>query len=91
MWWRAAYQAFDDILGGIVSDYEYKPGSDAGAAIGILIVVLCSAVAGVSVGGLVGAVVAALIGWGIMRVIIDRIILPLIEDLTDLYRWVTRR
>ena len=73
-----------------MSEYKYNPGASAGIAIGFYIVVFMSAL-WFSVGGPLLAGFALLITWGLMRVIVTRIILPLFEDLTDLYRWVTTR
>ncbi len=73
-----------------MSEYKYNPGAGAGIAIGFYIVVFMSAL-GFSVGGPILAGIALLIGWGLLRVIVTRIIVPLLEDLTDLYRWIIRR
>ena len=73
-----------------MSEYKYKPGDGAGLAMGFYVVVFMSAL-GFSVGGPILAGIALLIGWGLLRVIVTRIIVPLLEDLTDLYRWIIRR
>ena len=73
-----------------MSNYKHNTGASAGTALGFYIVVFMSAL-GFSIAGPLLAGLALLITWVLLRVIVTRIVLPLFEDLTDIYHWIIRR